>query len=152
MPVNNQGTESNGISAHGTIIKRNGVAIAELKDITPPALTRKPIDTATHNSNDDSYVAGIRRKGELTFMINFLPSGEITHSAQFSGSGLLDAWATGSKDLYAIHFPSENGGQSSGAVWSFSGFVVNIAPKQPVDGVQEASVSIRPSGGQSLTP
>ena len=68
MPVVNTGTESNGISAHGTIIKRNGRAIAELKDITPPALTRKPIDTTTHNSNDDSYVVGIRRKGELQMM------------------------------------------------------------------------------------
>ena len=142
MPVINTGAESNGISAHGTIIKRNGEAIAELKDITPPALTRKPIDTTTHNSDDDSYVVGIRRKGELQFMVNWLASGEPTHDAS---TGLLDAWATGSKDLYEIDFPD-------GAVWLFSGFVTNIAPKQPVDGVQEASISIRPSGGQIMTP
>lgn len=142
MPVINTGTESNGISAHGTIVKRNGTPIAELKDITPPALTRKPIDTTTHNSDDDSYVVGIRRKGELSFMINFLPSGEASHDAN---GGLLTAWADGSKDLYEIDFPD-------GAVWSFSGFVSNIAAKQPVDGVQEASVSIRPSGGQTLLP
>lgn len=142
MPVVNTGAESNGISAHGTIIKRNGTAIAELKDITPPALTRKPIDTTTHNSDDDSYVVGIRRKGELQFMLNWRPSGEATHDAT---TGLLDAWASGSKDQYEIDFPD-------GAVWLFSGFVTNIAPKQPVDGVQEASVSIRPSGGQIFTP
>jgi hypothetical protein len=142
MPVTNTGAESNGISAHGTIIKRNGTPIAELKDITPPALTRKPIDTTTHNSDDDSYVVGIRRKGELQFMINFLPSGEATHDAS---DGLLDAWAQGSKDLYEIDFPD-------GAVWAFSGFVTNIAAKQPVDGVQEASISIRPSGGQHMLP
>lgn len=142
MPVSNTGTESNGISAHGTIIKRNGTPIAELKDITPPPLTRKPIDTTTHNSDDDSYVVGIRRKGELTFMVNWLPFSEDTHDAS---TGLLDAWATGSKDHYAIDFPD-------GAVWQFSGFVVNIAPKAPVDGAQEASISIRPSGGQVMTP
>lgn len=142
MPVTNTGTESNGISAHGTIIKRNGTAIAELKDITPPPLSRKPIDTTTHNSDDDSYVVGIRRKGELTFMINFLPSGEVTHGTV---TGLLHAWAIGSKDHYEIDFPD-------GAVWQFSGFVSNIAPKQPVDGVQEASISIRPSGGQVMNP
>lgn len=142
MPVVNTGAESNGISAHGTIIKRNGTAIAELKDITPPPLTRKPIDTTTHNSDDDSYVVGIRRKGELQFMINFLPSGESTHDAS---SGLLEAWATGSKDEYQLLCPD-------GAIWLFSGFVTNIAPKQPVDGAQEASVSIRPSGGQIFTP
>jgi|SRR6185436_4552971 len=142
MPVTNTGTESNGISAHGTIVKRNGTPIAELKDITPPPLTRKPIDTTTHNSDDDSYVVGIRRKGELTFMVNWLPFSEDTHDAS---TGLLDAWATGSKDLYEIDFPD-------GAVWLFSGFVVNIAPKAPVDGAQEASISIRPSGGQVMTP
>jgi len=142
MPVLNTGTESKGISAHGTIIKRNGTPIAELKDITPPALTRKPIDTTTHNSDDDSYVVGIRRKGELQFMVNWLPSGESTHDAT---SGLLEAWATGSKDKYEIDFPD-------GAVWIFSGFVANIAPKAPVDGAQEATVAIRPSGGQVFNP
>lgn len=141
-PVINTGTESNGISAHGTIIKRKTVAIAELKDITPPALTRKPIDTTTHNSNDDSYVVGIRRKGELQFMLNFLPFDEATHDAS---TGLIDAWAKGSKDRYDIEFPD-------GSVWLFSGFVTNIAPKAPVDGAFEASVTIRPSGGQILTP
>lgn len=142
MSVLNTGAESNGISAHGTIIKRNSVAIAELKDITPPPLSRKPIDTTTQNSDDDSYVVGIRRKGELQFMVNWLPSGETTHDAT---TGLLDAWATGSKDRYDILFPD-------GASWLFSGFVTNIAPKQPVDGAQEASISIRPSGGQVFLP
>jgi hypothetical protein len=142
MPVVNTGTESNGISAHGTIIKRNGTPIAELKDITPPPLTRKPIETTTHNSQDDSYVVGIRRKGELQFMVNWLPSADSTHNAT---NGLLEAWATGSKDLYEIDFPD-------GAIWQFSGFVSNIAPKNPVDGGQEANISIRPSGGQVFLP
>lgn len=142
MPVTNTGTESNGISAHGTIIKRNGTAVAELRDITPPPLSRNPIETTTHNSDDDSYVVGIRRKGEMQFEVNWLPSDETTHDAQ---DGLLDAWATGSKDRYELLFPD-------GAYWLFSGFVTNIAPKAPVDGAQSASISIRPSGGQVFTP
>jgi hypothetical protein len=142
MPVVNTGAESNGISAHGTIIRRNGQDIAELKDITPPALTRKAIETTTHNSDDDSYVVGIRRKGDLSFMVNWLPSGEATHDAT---TGLLEAWATGSKDRYDILFPD-------GAQWIFSGFVTNIAPKNPVDGSQDASISVRPSGGQVFLP
>ena len=142
MPVVNTGVESNGISAHGTIIKRNGVAIAELRDITPPPLTRNPIETTTHNSDDDSYVVGIRRKGELTFEVNWLPADESTHDAV---DGLLDAWATGAKDTYDIEFPDT-------AIWTFSGFVTNIAPVSPVDGAQTAAISIRPSGGQTITP
>lgn len=142
MPIYPSGTESRGISAHGTIIKRNGTAIAELRDITPPPLTRKPIETTTHNSSDDSYVVGIRRKGELQFVLNFLPSADSTHDAN---TGLLEAWATGSKDLYEIDFPD-------GAIWQFSGFVSNIAAKSPVDAEQSANVSIRPSGGQYFQP
>lgn len=142
MPVINTGAESNGISAHGTIIKRNGTPIAELRDITPPPLSRNPIETTTHNSDDDSYVVGIRRKGELQFMVNWLPFDEATHDAS---DGLLEAWASGSKDKYDIEFPD-------GATWMFSGFVTNIAPKAPVDGAQEASISIRPSGGQIFLP
>ena len=79
-------------------------------------------------------------------MVNWLASGEgsDTHSAVDS-DGLLTAWAEGSKDLYEIDFPD-------GAVWLFSGFVTNIAVTSPVDGAQEANISIRPSGGQIFTP
>ncbi|HKW00718.1 MAG TPA: phage tail tube protein [Vicinamibacterales bacterium] len=133
---------SNAISAHGTIIKRNGTPIAELRDITLPPLTRKPIETTMHNSDDDSYVVGIRRKGELSFAIGFLPSGDSTHNAV---AGLMKAWADGSQDLYEVDFPDA-------ATWSFSGFVSQIAVKAPVDGGLEATVNIRPSGGQVFTP
>lgn len=129
--------DSNAISAQGTIIKRNGTAIAELRDITPPALTRNSIETTMHNSGDDSYVVGIRRHGDLQFELGFLPDDEATHDA---ATGLLKAWYDGSKDLYEIDFPD-------GHVWFFSGFVTNVAPSQPVDGGQTAQVSIRPSGG-----
>lgn len=146
MPIFNTGTESKAISAHGTLIKRNGTAIAELRDITLPTLTRKAIETTTQNSDDDSYVAGIRRKGELQFVMNFLPSGgDATPSTQDANTGLLAAWGTGQKDLYEVDFPD-------GALWQFSGFVSNIAPKAPVDGELSANVSIRPSGGQVFRP
>jgi hypothetical protein len=134
--------ESNAISAQGTIIRRNGVDIAELRDITPPALSRNPIETTMHNSEDDSYVVGIRRKGELQFELGFLPSGESTHD---NVAGLMKAWSDGSKDLYEIEFPD-------GASWYFSGFVTNVAASAPVDDGLTASVSIRPSGGHILTP
>ena len=142
MPSISLGLESNGISAHGTIISRNGTEIAELKDITPPPLSRNPIDTTTHNSTDDSFVVGIRRKGELTFMVNFIPSIE---PSQDSATGLIKAWNDGSKDRYNILYPD-------GSDWMFSGFVSNIAPTAPVDGVLEANISIRPSGGHIFMP
>lgn len=142
MPSITTGLESNAISAHGTLISRNGTEIAELRDITPPALTRNTIETSSQNSSDDSYVVGIRRKGELSFTLGFLPSGEATHN---SLAGLVAAWNDGSKDLYLLTFPD-------GATWQFSGFVTNVAPTAPVDGGLEATVNIRPSGGHILLP
>lgn len=142
MPSITTGLESDGMSAHGTIIHRNGEEIGELKDITPPPLTRNTIETSTQNSSDDSYVVGIRRKGELSFTVNFRPSGESTHD---SLTGLIHAWHTGSKDLYLLSFPD-------GATWQFSGFVTNVAPTLPVDGAMEATINIRPSGGHIMLP
>jgi hypothetical protein len=142
MPSVTTGLESHGISAHGTLIARNGVEIGELRDITPPPLSRKTIETSTQNSSDDSYVVGIRRKGELSFTVNFLPSGESTHD---SFTGLISAWHTGSKDLYLLTFPD-------GASWQFSGFVTDVAPTAPTDGGLEAKISIRPSGGHIMLP
>jgi hypothetical protein len=142
MPSITTGLESNAISAHGTLIFRNDIEIGELRDITPPSLTRNTIETTTQNSSDDSYVVGIRRKGELTFNIGFLPSGESTHN---SLAGLVKAWHDGSKDKYKLLYPD-------GAYWQFSGFVTNVAPTAPVDGGLEASVNIRPSGGHIMLP
>ncbi len=133
---------SNGISAQGTTIKRNGTLIAELRDITPPPLTRNSIDTTTHNDLEDSFVVGIRRKGDMTFQINYLGGTEVTHG---SASGLIKAWVDGSKDLYEIDFPD-------GANWTMSGYVTNIAPSAPVDGALTASISIRPAGTMLITP
>lgn len=133
---------SNAISAHGTNIKRNGVQIGEMRDVTPPALTRNTFDTTTQNDADDSYVVGVRRKGDLSFTINWLQSGEVTHGAV---SGLLYAYQNGSKDLYEIDFPD-------GAKWYFSGFLSNLAIKSPVDGEQSADVSIKPTNAMIFTP
>jgi len=133
---------SNAISSQGTTIKRNSVLIGELRDVTPPALTRNTFETTTQNDGEDSYIVGIRRKGDLTFNINYLPSGDATHG---NVSGLLKAYTSGSKDLYEIAYPD-------GSKWLFSGFLTSLAPKSPVDGVQSADVTIKPTNAMIFTP
>lgn len=148
MPSESTGLVSNAISAHGTNVYRNGNQIAEMRDITPPALSRNMIETTTQNSSDDSYTVGIRRKSPLTFTLGFLPSGEGTHN---SLTGLIKAWHDKSLDLYEVRYPEEVPGEGE-AQWFFSGFVSNIAPAAPVDGGLTAAVSIRPSGGHVFLP
>lgn len=132
----------NALSAQGTLIARAPVAtpstfttIGELRDITPPPLTRNPIETTAHNDVEEHFVVGIRRKGEMTFQIGYVPDlGTHDHL-----TGLTKAWIDGSRDIYKITYPD-------GTEWMFSGFVTNIGPSAPVDDGLVADVTIRPTG------
>jgi hypothetical protein len=60
-------------------------------------------------------------------------------------TGLLKAMITEPPpvDGYRITFPS-------GVIWVMSGQVSKFAPKYPVDGLQEAAVTIRPTGRMTI--
>jgi len=142
---------SEGMSAQGTLIEISvdpnwppaapvGGAvsftqIAELRDITPPALTRNTIELTNHNNSDDEYIVGIRRHGELSFNVNFVPANG-THDHL---TGLQQKWFDGERNVYRLTFPD-------GTAWLFSGFVTNVAPSNPVDDRLGADVTIRPTG------
>ena len=140
-----------GISAQGTVIARSidplwpdqnpqggsldFIDIAELRDITPPALTRNEIEMTTHNEQDDAYIVGIRRHGNLEFNINWTPW-DPSHDAV---DGLQQAYKDGTRDIYRITYPD-------GSQWIFSGFLTNFEPDAPVDDRLSADVTIRPTG------
>lgn len=130
------------ISAQGTLLARSAdvnppvfTTIAELRDMTAPPLTRNPIETTSHNEVEESFVVGIRRKGEMSVQIGWVPS----NSTHDESTGLIKAWKDGSRDIYQITFPD-------GAKWLFSGFVTNVGPSMPVDDGLVADVTIRPTG------
>lgn len=133
-----------GYSSHGTVIRREmdpdgapGVftPIGEIGDITPPGLSRNEHPTLSHNKDIDSYVGGVLRRQAVTFPI-FFNRNDPTHDHQ---TGLYQAIADNAFEGYKVTQPD-------GFEWLFSGFVQNIAPSAPVDGVQTAQVTIRPSG------
>lgn len=132
-------SDSNAVSSHGFVLKWNGAEVAELKDVTPPPLTRKETDVSIHNSDDDQYVVGFRRKGQLQVMVNWLPAVETSHDA------LLDAYVSGDKGKIEL---------TDAAGWDMvvSGFVVGIAPKDPVEGGIDATITFRPTGRVVFTP
>lgn len=138
---------SDAISAQGTLVQRAPAAtptafvtIGNLHAISGPALSRNPIDTTTHNDPDDSFVVGIRRRGEVSFNIGFLPSGA-SHGA---ASGLMKSWLDGARDIWKVVFPD-------GATWAFSGYIMSISPSMPVDAELTADVAIRPTGVLTIT-
>jgi hypothetical protein len=112
------------------------VNISELLDLNPPEMTRKAIETTTHNESDDRIIVGIRRKGEVTFKINFNPN-DTTHDET---TGLQKKWKDGSRDIYKITYPDSS-------YLIFSGYVVGIKPSAPVDDKLTADITIKPTGG-----
>jgi len=140
-----------GMSAQGTLIARSPdpnwpdfdpvggavtfVDVAELRDITPPPLTRNPIETTTHNLHDDQYIVGIRRHGDMSVDVNFLPF----HASHDEVAGIQFSWFEGLRDIWRLTYPSGN-------AWLFSGFVTGWAPSAPVDDRLSAAMTIRPTG------
>lgn len=130
------------ISAQGTIIERDPLgggsfaAIAELRDISGPALSRNPIETTNHNDADENYVVGIRRYGEVTFTIGYIP----TEGSHDSSSGIINSWQDGDRDVFRITYPD-------GSEFVFSGYINNFAVNAPLDDGLTADVSIRTTGG-----
>lgn len=142
--------EPEGISAQGTIIAVSPdpnwpaagegdpidwVDIAELLDITPPQKSRNPIEMTNHNSEEDAYVVGVKRRSELTWQVNFVPTNE-THDHH---TGLLAKWDSGDRFIWRITYPD-------GSAELFSGFVSNVGESAPVDDKLSASISVRPTG------
>lgn len=130
-----------GYSSHGTVISRQHTPggaftpVGEIGDITLPGLMRNEHETTSHNKDIDSYVGGVLRRQAPTFPI-FFNADDPTHDAQV---GLYNAIMENQFTGYRITQPD-------GFEWIFSGFVQNIQPTAPVDGVQTANVTIRPSG------
>lgn len=130
------------ISSHGMLISRAPNAtptsytiIGELGDITPPSLTRNEFDSTPHNRDIDSYVAGVLRREPLQFPI-FFRWDNPTHDEL---TGLHYALINNDIDGYKLTSPD-------GGEMIFSGFVRGIVQTDPVDGVQTANVTIRPTG------
>jgi hypothetical protein len=125
----------NALSGHGTLIKRNGTTIAELGDITPPALSRNEFDATTQLEDIDSYIMGVLRRGPVTFGFNFIP----TNTTHDHTAGLLKAIVDKAMDRYDFIFPD-------GTTWIASGQVQSVVTTGPVDGKLSGNVTLRFSG------
>ena len=128
-----------GISSHGTVIYRRvasaWVPIGEIGDTNPPGLTRNAHPTLSHNKDIDSFVGGVLRRNPPTFPV-FFNKADGTHDAE---TGLYQA-------IIDNEFCGWRMVQPDTFEWVFSGFVQNVQPTAPVDGVQTANVTIQPSG------
>lgn len=140
-----------GQSAQGTILARSidplwpdttpqggsvsFVDVAELRDLTPPALQRNTIDVTTHNETWDKKVAGIKRHGDLSAELNFEPS----NATQDHLTGLQKSYDDGARDIWRVTYPN-------GEKWLFSGYITGFEPDAPVDDRLGADLTVAVTG------
>lgn len=114
--------------------------IANIGDLQLPQFSSDEVDVTSHSTGNvfDDWVVTIRRGGQVTFPLYFVP-GYAQHSFT-NPEGLGFIWKEGQKRTYRVTF-------SDGSVWCyFDAFVTNYAINAPVAGVYTADVTFRVTG------
>ncbi|MGE5619533.1 MAG: phage tail tube protein [Sphingomonadaceae bacterium] len=119
------------IGSHGTLLKigdggepEQFTTIAEVTNIQGPGLSMDTVDATSHDSPSyhEEIIAGIKRSGEVTFSINFVP----THATHNPSTGLLRDWANRTKRNFKLVFPDVGN-----TTWTFAAFVTGFQPTAP---------------------
>jgi hypothetical protein len=108
------------------------VDIAAVRNMEGPALLCETIDSTTHDESAGyrSYIEGLRDSGDVTM--------EIAYDPAAASHAWLHATGRGTIKAYRLTFPD-----TGATTWSFSGLVTSFTPKEPVDGLMTADVTIK---------
>lgn len=138
------------IKAYGTLLKRGDggtpeafTTLAEVRDISGPELSLDTVDVTSHSSSNgwEEHVATILRSGEVTFDINYVPSGS-DHDAS---TGIIADMTSRTLRNWQLVFPD-----SGSTTWNFAAYVTGFSPNAPVAGELTASVTLKVSGEPTL--
>ena len=110
-------------------------AIAEVLDVSGPALDQAIAAVTNHNSNRNTQSISTLKGGQIDFDINFIPT-ETTHA---DTSGLLNALNSGDAKLFKLTFPN-------GYQWLFNSIVLGFDPVENVDGELSATLNMLMTG------
>lgn len=133
---------------HGTLFYLADVSsptsyslLAEVTNVTPPALARDAID-ASHEQSPNAwreFIPGMKDGGEVTIELNFIPGGDSTLRAQaaFGQDGAIAA---------KIVFPD-----SPGTTWTFDAIVTGFESEAPIDDKMTATLTLKVTGQPSFS-
>lgn len=128
----------------GIILRMNAVEVAEVIDLTPPAMKRDTFE-ATHHSSPNKwreFRKTLKDGGEVKMTINHLPANS-THNA---ATGLLSDFANDSTNpTFTLVFPD-----TAATTWTFLGIITEFAPKSPIDDRMVAEITIKVAGQPTL--
>ena len=133
------------IPSHGTLLQTGDggsptetfATIAKIKDIKGPTLNRGTHDASTQTTDWSESVPGLKKGGQFTFDVNFIPT-DATHDPS---TGLIKDYVDGTKRNIRIIWPDPGS-----TTWQFAVYVVNFEPNAPVDGLLTASVTLEITG------
>lgn len=135
---------ANAISGFGTLLKRSGVTIAEVQDISGPGLSRDTIEVTHHQSPNRwrEFIKSLKDGGEITFNINYIPT-DTTHK---TSTGILADFANDTTiDTWSLVFPDVGA-----TTWTFPAFVTGFEPKEPIDDRLNADITLKVAGQPTL--
>jgi predicted secreted protein len=141
----------NKYSAFGTLLQKSSggtsptfATIGGVRDISGPAGSRDVIDVTAHDSPGgyEEIVPGLKRSGEVTFDIAYDPA-DPSHSGAAS---IHEAFEDGTLDDYKMVL-TDPGTQEI----AFSAYVVGWSHSAPVNGSQDVSVTLKPTGALVYT-
>jgi len=112
--------------------------IAEVIDITPPALSRDDIEVTNEQSTAGwrEFIPGWRDGDEVSFNCNWLPN----NTTQDETTGLLETFNDDDLHHWRIVLPD------SAATIAFSGFLTGFEPDLPLEEQGQLDVTIKVSG------
>lgn len=133
---------SQAVSAFGTIITLDGLAIAEVKSISGPTQKADQIDVTSHSSVGAyrEFIPSFIDPGELTFDILWVPA-DPSHDET---TGLLAAFRGRVRHDFTLVFPT-----SPVATWTFEGSVIGFQISAPIDNALTAGITVKVSGAIS---
>ena len=133
------------ISSLGTVLRKEGAVIADVKGISGPALTRDLADVTALDSVDgfEEVLPTILRTGDVTFSLAFNPD-DGQHLA------LRDDVVTASGKNFEIEFPPT---AASGTVQThaFEAFVTNYTNQIETGSEITADVTLKPMSTITVT-
>lgn len=137
------------LAAYGVLLKVGDGAtsevfttIAEVRDIEGPELELTTKEVTSHDSGGwDEYIGTLLRGGEVSFDLNFIPTGT-THSYS---SGLIKDMVDRKRRNFQLVFPDS--GQTT---WKFAALVTKFSPSSGVEDELKADVTLQITGAPVL--
>lgn len=123
-------------------VPENFTTVAEVGDISGPSISRDTEEVTNHSSPNgyEEFITTIKRSGEVTFPINFIPT-DPTHDQT---TGIL-AWIDdGLLRNFRILI------STTGKRWQFAALATNFEAASPVVGKNSGDVTLKISGKPTL--